>query len=192
MTTKTKRPSFAYVKTASLKEIDRVLAHWLPNGKRVDGGKEYTAPNPTRTDKRAGSLKINLSKGTWADFATSDKGGDLIDLVRYVDGCTDVEACSKLADLLRLSAEDSQSKTAPTKSPTPEWKAIQPIPTEAMYKCPAKHRPQGGPEEDGKPKKVFAPLTWYRGKSKVSDGVIPEVMVYTDAQVMPMLDGVRC
>ena len=61
-----------------------------------------------------------------------------------------------------------------------------------MYKCPAKHRPQGGPEEDGKPKKVFDPLTWYRGKSKVSDGVIPEVMVYTDAQVMPMLDGVRC
>ncbi len=184
MTTKTKRPSFAYVKTASLKEIDRVLAHWLPNGKRVDGGKEYTAPNPTRTDKRAGSLKINLSKGTWADFATSDKGGDLIDLVRYVDGCTDVEACSKLAGLLRLSTKDSQSKTAPTKSPTPEWKAIQPIPTEAMNKCPAKHRQHGapskvwiyrdtqgqplmalyrfdlGPDENGKPKKVFAPLTW--------------------------------
>ena len=81
-----KRPSFADVKIAALKNIDRVLAHWLPNGKRVDGGKEYTAPNPTRTDKCAGSLKINLSKGTWADFATGDKGGDLIDLVRYIDG----------------------------------------------------------------------------------------------------------
>ena len=50
-----KRPSFADVKSAALKNIDRVLAHWLPNGKRVDGGKEFTAPNPTRTDKRAGS-----------------------------------------------------------------------------------------------------------------------------------------
>ncbi|CRM36135.1 hypothetical protein [Pseudomonas sp. 58 R 12] len=41
-----KRPSFADVKIAALKNIDRVLAQWLPNGKRVDGGKEYTAPNP--------------------------------------------------------------------------------------------------------------------------------------------------
>ena len=31
-----KRPSFADVKSAALKNIDRVLAHWLPNGKRVD------------------------------------------------------------------------------------------------------------------------------------------------------------
>ena len=213
---KSRRTTFAQVKAAALRNIDRVLTQWLPNGKRVDGGKEYTAPNPTRTDKRAGSLKINLSKGTWADFATGDKGGDLIDLVRYLDGCTDVEACNKLADMLWLGTEDSQSKTPPTKSPAPEWKAIQPIPAETMNKCPAKHRQHGAPskvwiyrdtqgqplmalyrfdlapDEDGKPKKVFAPLTWYRGKSKVSDGVIPEVMVYTDAQVMPMLDGVRC
>ncbi|CAN7718450.1 DUF927 domain-containing protein [Pseudomonas brassicacearum] len=180
----TKRPSFADVKNAALKDIDRVLSHWLPNGKRVDGGKEYTAPNPTRTDKRAGSLKVNLSKGTWADFATGDKGGDLIDLVRYLDGGTDVEACTKLADLLHVSPGAAQSKPTPSKSKVPEWIAIQPIPVEAMNKCPAKHRQHGapskvwnyrdaqgqplmalyrfdlGPDEDGKPRKVFAPLTW--------------------------------
>ncbi|WP_042956432.1 DUF927 domain-containing protein [Pseudomonas brassicacearum] len=179
-----KRPSFADVKSAALKDIDRVLSHWLPNGKRVDGGKEYTAPNPTRTDKRAGSLKVNLSKGTWADFATGDKGGDLIDLVRYIDGGTDIEACNKLADLLHVSAGAAQSKPTPSKSKAPEWIAIQPIPVEAMNKCPAKHRQHGvpskvwiyrnaqgqplmalyrfdlGPNEDGKPRKVFAPLTW--------------------------------
>ena len=178
------RPTFAQVKIAALQNIDRVLSHWLPSGKRVDGGKEYTAPNPTRADKRAGSLKINLSKGTWADFATDDKGGDLIDLVRYLDGCTDVEACNKLADLLSVTAQDSPSKPTPSKSPTPEWVAIQPIPTEAMNKCPETHRQHGTPshiwiyrdsqgqplmalyrfdlgmDEDGKPKKVFAPLTW--------------------------------
>lgn len=185
-----KRPSFADVKSAALKNIDRVLAHWLPNGKLVDGGKEYTAPNPTRSDKRAGSLKINLSKGTWADFATGDKGGDLIDLVRYIDGGTDVEACKKLADLLSVSAGSATTKSAPTKNATPEWIAIQPIPVEAMNKCPAKHRQHGvpskvwiyrdaqgqpvmalyrfdlGPDEDGKLRKVFAPLTW----CKRSDG----------------------
>ncbi|PNG35305.1 DNA/RNA helicase, superfamily II protein [Pseudomonas protegens] len=185
-----KRPSFADVKSAALKDIDRVLAHWLPNGKRVDGGKEYTAPNPTRTDKRAGSLKVNLSKGTWADFATGDKGGDLIDLVRYLDGGTDVEACNKLAELLSVSAGKAQAKSTPAKSKSPEWIAILPIPAEAMSKCPAKHRQHGapskvwiyrdaqgqpvmvlyrfnlGPDEDGKPRKVFAPLTW----CKRSDG----------------------
>jgi len=185
-----KRPSFADVKSAALKNIDRVLSHWLPNGKRVDGGKEYTAPNPTRTDKRAGSLKVNLSQGTWADFATGDKGGDLIDLVRYIDGGTDVDACKKLADLLSVSAGSATTKSSPAKSATPEWIAIQPIPAEAMNKCPAKHRQHGipskvwiyrdaqglpvmalyrfdlGPDEDGKPRKVFAPLTW----CKRSDG----------------------
>ncbi len=180
----TKRPSFADVKAAALKDIDRVLSHWLPNGKRVDGGKEYTAPNPTRSDKRAGSLKISLSKGTWSDFATGDKGGDLIDLVRYLDGGTDIEACNQLAELLNVSPGAAQAKTAPAKTKTPEWIAIQPIPAEAMNKCPAKHRQHGAPSkvwiyrdaqgqplmalyrfdlapnEGGKPKKVFAPLTW--------------------------------
>jgi uncharacterized protein (DUF927 family) len=179
-----KRPSFADVKAAALKDIDRVLSHWLPNGKRVDGGKEYTAPNPTRSDKRAGSLKVNLNKGTWADFATGDKGGDLIDLVRYLDGGTDVEACNKLADRLNVAPGEAKTKTAPIKPKAPTWNAILPIPTEAMNKCPAKHRDHGapskvwiyrdvqgqplmalyrfdlGPDEDGKPKKVFAPLTW--------------------------------
>ena len=185
-----KRPSFAQVKSAALRNIDKVLAHWLPNGKRVDGGEEYTAPNPTRTDKRAGSLKISISKGTWSDFATGDKGGDLIDLVRYIDGGTDVEACNKLADLLGVTVDSEPAKPAPAKSKAPEWIAIQPIPAEAMNKCPVKHRQHGapskvwiyrddkglplmalyrfdiGPDEDGKPKKVFAPLTW----CKRSDG----------------------
>jgi len=185
-----RRPSFADVKSIALKNIDCVVTHWLPNGKRVDGGKEYTAPNPTRTDKRAGSLKVNLSKGTWADFATGDKGGDLIDLVRYIDGGTDVEACKKLADLLSVSAGSATTNNAPTKPAAPEWIALQPIPAEAMNKCPTKHRQHGvpskvwiyrdaqgqpvmalyrfdlGPDEEGKPRKVFAPLTW----CKRSDG----------------------
>ena len=91
---KPKRPTFAEVKRAAHQAIDRVLEHWLPGGKRVDGNKEYTAPNPTRADKHAGSLKVNMAKGTWADFATGEKGGDLIDLVQYLDGGTHIEACN--------------------------------------------------------------------------------------------------
>jgi len=188
-----KRPSFAQVKAASLKAIDRVLAHWLPNGKREDGGKEYSAPNPTRADKHAGSFKVNLAKGTWADFATCDKGGDLIDLVRYLDGGTEVEACNKLADFLGV-ANDSNSVSTTAKSAqnrTPDWVAVRPIPDEAMAKILVKHRQHGTPskvwiyrdadalplmvlyrfdlppDDSGNPRKVFAPLTWCKGKNGV-------------------------
>ncbi|WP_420170563.1 DUF927 domain-containing protein [Pseudomonas alloputida] len=179
-----RRPTFAQVKAEALCQIDRVLSHWLPNGKRVDGGKEYTAPNPTRNDKHAGSLKISLTKGTWADFATGDKGGDLIDLVRYLESSSDVDACQKLVEFLRIDP-CAAIPAQPVKKPaTAEWQAILPIPAEAMTKCPSKHRQHGAPSKvwcyrngQGDPlmvlyrfdvagspeqpaKKLFAPLTW--------------------------------
>lgn len=181
---KTRRPTFAQVKAEALRQIDKVLSHWLPSGKRVDGGKEYTAPNPTRNDKHAGSLKISLNKGTWADFATGDKGGDLIDLVRYLDGGTDVDACQKLVDFLRVDAGVAMPPQPAKKPVAAEWQAMLPIPAEAMTKCPSRHRQHGAPSKvwcyrnaDGEPlmvlyrfdveraegepsKKVFAPLTW--------------------------------
>ncbi|MCO2639720.1 DUF927 domain-containing protein [Pseudomonas aeruginosa] len=185
-----RHPTFAQVKRAALQDIARVLAQWLPKGQTVDGGKEYTAPNPTRADKRAGSLKVNLAKGTWSDFATGDKGGDLIDLVRYLDGGTDIEACNKLAGFLRVSASSSSGPTAPVKQ-VQEWVPVLPAPDEAAHKIPPKHRQHGAPskvwvyrdsegavlmvlyrfdvkDEIGQPDKVFSPLTWCR---RASDGV---------------------
>ncbi|MGE8111862.1 DUF927 domain-containing protein [Pseudomonas sp. NPDC086566] len=184
-TPNSRHPTFAQVKAASLAAIDRVLAHWLPNGKRVDGGKEYTAPNPTRADKHSGSLKVNLAKATWCDFATGDKGGDLIDLVRYLDRGTDVEACNKLAAFLGVEATNSTNVTPPTgQAKKPEWVPVLPIPEQAMQKVLQAHRQHGkpskvwiyrdangqplmvlyrfdlGPDESGTARKVFAPLTW--------------------------------
>lgn len=182
-----RHPTFAEVKRAAQQAIDRVLSHWLPGGKRVDGGKEYTAPNPTRSDKHAGSLKVNLAKGVWRDFATGDDGGDLIDLVRYLDNCTDVEACNKLADFLGVTpGVASASPPASSKAEAPKWMPVLPIPSEAMRKVPQMHRQHGkpsnvwiyraadgqpmmvlyrfnlGPDDSGTPRKVFAPLTWCR------------------------------
>jgi len=178
-----KQPSFAEVKAASLRAIEQVLAHWLPGGRRVDGGKEYSAPNPTRADKRAGSFKVNLAKGTWSDFATGDSGGDLIDLVRYLEHCTDLEACQRLANFLGLNAADP-APAAPPKAP--EWLAVRPIPAEAMARIYKTHRQHGAPSKvwiyrdaegqplmvlyrfdkapdaQGRREKVFAPLTWCR------------------------------
>ncbi|HBO2976770.1 TPA: DUF927 domain-containing protein [Pseudomonas aeruginosa] len=181
-----KHPTFAEVKRAALQAIDRVLAHWLPGGKRVDGGKEYTAPNPTRADKRAGSLKVNLAKGRWSDFATGATGGDLIDLVRYLDGISDVDARNKLAEFLHVTAGAASTAPASSKPKAQEWVPVQPVPDEAMRKVPTQHRQHGkpstvwvyrdaagrplmvlyrfdlGPDEQGVPRKVFAPLTWCR------------------------------
>lgn len=180
-----KPPSFAEVKAASLRSIQAVLARWLPGGKTVDSGHEYTAPNPTRADKSTGSFKVNLSRGAWSDFATGDSGGDLIDLVRYVDRCSDVEARNALADFLNLTASNVTTHTnqsQPTK--TESWAAVQPIPDEAMPARPARHYRHGKPSalwtyrdaqgrplmlvcrfdlkagSDGKRRKEFAPLTW--------------------------------
>jgi hypothetical protein len=65
--------------------IDEILEHWLPDGEQQ--GRQYKACNPTRNDNEAGSFQINTTNGLWADFATEDSGGDLISLVKYLDGC---------------------------------------------------------------------------------------------------------
>ena len=68
---------FKSIARAALEQAPRILASWLPDGKRQ--GNEYIARNPTRSDDSAGSFSVNLNTGVWKDFATGDAGGDLID-----------------------------------------------------------------------------------------------------------------
>ncbi|MGB6769849.1 MAG: hypothetical protein WBE50_17515 [Methyloceanibacter sp.] len=72
-----------------------IFAERLPDG--VRRGHEWIARNPTRADRHAGSFKVNLKNGRWADFATGDKGGDVIALVAYVFGIGQAEAARTLA-----------------------------------------------------------------------------------------------
>lgn len=183
-------PTFNEVKNAALSQIDHVLGRWLPAYKLVDGGTEYTAPNPTRNDNKAGSFKINKSTGAWSDFATGDKGGDLIDLVAYIDGTDSVAAKNALTELLGLAAgvnPPAQKQHAAEKPK--EWVAVQPIPNSAIQKTPLKHYRHGAPsklwtykDEQGRPlallyrfdlkpdsagkqRKAFGPLTWCKNSS---------------------------
>jgi hypothetical protein len=80
-----------------------ILGRWLPRGRRQ--GLEYIALNPTRLDRRLGSFRINLHTGRWADFATGDRGGDVISLAAYLFGLSQIEAASKLADMLCINME---------------------------------------------------------------------------------------
>ena len=63
------------------------------------------AKNPTRADRRPGSFKINCRSGQWADFATGDRGGDVVSYVAYITGTAQVEAARRLAEALGISAE---------------------------------------------------------------------------------------
>jgi hypothetical protein len=99
------RLDFANVNAAALGAFPAVLSRLLPGG-RIDG-REFLALNPRRNDNRLGSFKIRLSgprAGSWADFATSDKGGDPISLVAYLEGVSHGEAIRMLARMLGLEA----------------------------------------------------------------------------------------
>ena len=94
---------FDAINRAALPAIPSILARLLPGGKGIAG--EYVVRNPRRSDMKPGSFKINLRTGRWADFATGDKGGDVVSLVAYVEGVSQGEAARLLAQMLGLNVE---------------------------------------------------------------------------------------
>ena len=95
---RTHRPiDFRRVAEEAARSAPAILAHWLPGGKRV--GREFCALNPRRTDSRPGSFKINLATGAWADFASGDKGGDLVSLAAYLYGLDQRDAAIRVAEM---------------------------------------------------------------------------------------------
>ncbi len=94
------RIDFAAVNAAALPCLPTIVTRWLPDGRRQ--GAEWVARNPTRADRRAGSFSVNLRSGRWADFATGDRGGDVVSLAAYLDKVSQCEAARRLADMLGL------------------------------------------------------------------------------------------
>jgi hypothetical protein len=52
---------FDKINAAALANLHPILARWLPDGRRRF--REYTARNPTRNDRHAGSFRVNLKTG---------------------------------------------------------------------------------------------------------------------------------
>ena len=55
------RVDFAEIKAASLRSLDCIIPRLLPGGTRE--GDEWVVRNPTRSDSKPGSFKVNMRTG---------------------------------------------------------------------------------------------------------------------------------
>lgn len=161
------RIDFKALADAALNRAESLLEAWLPNGHRE--GYEWKSVNPVRADRSEGSFSININTGAWGDFATDDKGGDLISLCAYLFHSGDqVEAAYDIAASVGFSMppretarrervqHDAERKNetaadAPAagvkekkKRKTP-WVPILPVPDDAISP-PVAHVIRGRPE----------------------------------------------
>lgn len=97
------------VAAAALSRFDTV-ADWLGIGGGKNQGREYLPTNPTRADTKPGSFSINMDTGAWSDFATGDKGGDLVSLVAYLLGIKQGEAAARLAEFLGIEKSEAPKR----------------------------------------------------------------------------------
>lgn len=103
--------NFRTIAAASLSSFDAV-ADWLGIGGGKNQGREYLPINPTRADTKPGSFTINRDSGAWADFASGDKGGDLVSLTAYLRGLKQGEAAELLAAFLGIETGDASKRAA--------------------------------------------------------------------------------
>ena len=100
VTEQPRRIAFQQIAGAALGHAAPIVQRWLRGGRRE--GAEWVSTNPMRADKRRGSFKVNLTTGKWADFATGDRGGDLISLASYLFKLSQADAARKVADMVGI------------------------------------------------------------------------------------------
>ena len=126
----------------ALSSAKRLLAIWLPAGK-INGG-EWKASNPTRDDRHVGSFSVNVRSGRWADFATDDKGGDLVSLYAYLYGMKQPDAAREIAEYLHLQVDQAAAPSTAPKRERTEWVPVTPVPDDAPP-APVAHIKRGIP-----------------------------------------------
>lgn len=97
------RLDFVYIASAALAQARTLVPSWLPGGRLQ--GHEWVVINPTRGDRKPGSFSVNLTTGRWADFASGDRGGDLVALAAYLRGIRQGEAARELVHELGVNLE---------------------------------------------------------------------------------------
>ena len=144
--------AFKRIADAALSHADTLVRRWLPDGRRE--GPEWIALNPTRSDGRKGSFKINLTTGMWSDFAVGDAGGDLVALAAYLfcrgkqGEAHAVRVAARCWGSSRMSSDPfapiggAPKKAASTKPP--KGSVVMPVPPDASP-APTQHPTLGTP-----------------------------------------------
>lgn len=116
-----------------------LVPSWLPGGKMQ--GREYCCGD--LTGKPGDSLRVNLDTGKWADFATDEKGGDLISLYAAIHRLSQIEAAKALVEKEGVHHAVQEQAPPPAKK---EVKKLQPV--KPPLQCPKpnfKHSKFGDP-----------------------------------------------
>ena len=89
---------FSRLRHDSIFYLPAILCRLLPNGHLQ--GSEYVVRNPKRADTRAGSFKVNVNTGKWADWATDARGSDITSLIAYLLDYSQGEAAQWLSEAM--------------------------------------------------------------------------------------------
>jgi len=192
-----KQRNFESLATSLLSDAKSLLRTWLPNGRLV--GNEYTSGDLGGAPGE--SLKINIQTGRWCDFATGDKGGDLISLYASIRRISNPEAYDVLCggyDIYPASQPQVELKRLtppPSNAPKPNFHdtecgdpvAIYTYKTKSggVYNYICRHELDGG--------KKFTPHTWcaddamWVRKHMAAPRVLYNLNLITDRQDWPIL-----
>ena len=137
--------NFAARAEALLARADTLVPAWLPGGHRE--GHEYKCAN--LGGGRGGSCSINLVTGAWGDFATDEKGRDLVSLYAAIHGLDMGKAAVQVArdegleDVAGVQRDSSHQRPPPPPPPPPQdkpaqrpddregWHTAMPVPADA-------------------------------------------------------------
>lgn len=85
---------YAEINRRLISRAQSLLQRWVPGGQIR--GNEYYCRCPWRSDKSLGSFSVNLTTGSFHDFATGESGRDLITFYARLHGLKNHEAAQEL------------------------------------------------------------------------------------------------
>lgn len=147
---------FAALAEALLRQAEQLVPQWLSGGRRR--GHEWVCGDLSGAE--GSSCSVNLNTGAWADFASGDKGGDLISLYAARHGLGNAAAAVELraqlgfgpsapppaADPAAPSPSAPAAGPAPAPTGAPQWLPLHPVPDDAPdYRTQWAHYARGIP-----------------------------------------------
>ena len=115
------------------------LASWLPAGRKR--GNSWVAGDLSGAAGQ--SLKVNITTGAWADFATGDHGSDLVSLYAAIYSLPMGEAYRELGGETKPATRINGHHAKPQAQQEPTRRVVTPVP-EACADCACTH-PRYGP-----------------------------------------------